>query len=303
MASFGDTLRRERELRGVELREMAEATKISIRFLKALEQDRVDILPGGSFPRAFVRQYAKHLGLDPERLVAEFVYSHGAEPVQLKTRSLDTGSRGSYRGLIVAVLILAALVFLAWKTWWEKPNDASEGGSAASIPAGPAATVPTDRVFPPPTAPTAASPVPAGKIVVALVARNSSWAEAKVDGAIAFNRVLNSGETERLEANREVVLSVGNAGGIALTLNGRPGVSLGRSGEVRRNIVINAQSIPSMVQGATAGGIAAPLLGASPRPATPRPRPTSTPEPTPEEPTASPEPTPASPEPSPAGYR
>src|SRR5919108_116085 len=79
MASFGDNLRRERELRGVELREVAEATKISIRFLEALEQDRVDVLPGGIFPRAFVRQYARYLGLDPDRLVAEFVYAHGGE--------------------------------------------------------------------------------------------------------------------------------------------------------------------------------------------------------------------------------
>ena len=81
MASFGENLRRERELRGVDLRDIADATKISIRFLQALEQDRVDILPGGIFPKAFVRQYAKHLGLDPERLVAEFVYAHGGEPV------------------------------------------------------------------------------------------------------------------------------------------------------------------------------------------------------------------------------
>ena len=63
MASFGENLRRERELRGVDLRDIADATKISVRFLQALEQDRVDVLPGGIFPRAFVRQYAKELGL------------------------------------------------------------------------------------------------------------------------------------------------------------------------------------------------------------------------------------------------
>ena len=79
MASFGENLRRERELRGIDLREIAEATKISIRFLQALEQDRLDILPGGLFPRAFVRQYAKHLGLDAERLVAEFVYAQSGD--------------------------------------------------------------------------------------------------------------------------------------------------------------------------------------------------------------------------------
>ena len=53
MGSFGENLRRERDLRGVSLREIADATKISSRFLQALEEDRLDVLPGGLFPRAF----------------------------------------------------------------------------------------------------------------------------------------------------------------------------------------------------------------------------------------------------------
>ena len=67
MASFGENLRHEREMRGVSLREIADATKISVRFLQALEEDRVDVLPGGLFPRAFVKQYALFLGLDVDR--------------------------------------------------------------------------------------------------------------------------------------------------------------------------------------------------------------------------------------------
>ena len=46
-----------------------------------------------------------------------------------------------------------------------------------------------------------------------------------------------------------MVLSVGNAGGLSFTLNGRPGVVLGREGEVRRNIVITRQSVPSLAAG------------------------------------------------------
>jgi len=48
------------------------------------------------------------------------------------------------------------------------------------------------------------------------------------------------------------VLSVGNAGGVAFRVNGRPGVSLGKEGEVRRNIMITHQSLPSLVEGAPA---------------------------------------------------
>ena len=58
MASFGENLRRERELRGVSLREIADDTKISIRFLQALEQDRVDILPGIRIARSSAVDYA-----------------------------------------------------------------------------------------------------------------------------------------------------------------------------------------------------------------------------------------------------
>src|ERR671922_917389 len=112
MASFGDNLRRERELRGVELREVAEATKISIRFLQALENDRIDVLPGGIFPRAFVRQYASYLGLDPDRMVAEFVYAYGdhAGAGGLGSATPAPRRRRSRRAqLIVAAVILLAM--------------------------------------------------------------------------------------------------------------------------------------------------------------------------------------------------
>src|SRR5688500_18858364 len=111
MASFGENLRRERELRGVDLREMAEATKISIRFLQALEDDRVDVLPGGLFPRAFVRQYARYLGLDPERLVAEFVYAHGggeAQPLR-GPKSEVRVDQGTPKGVVALGAGLAVL--------------------------------------------------------------------------------------------------------------------------------------------------------------------------------------------------
>ena len=87
MGSFGENLRRERELRGVSLREIAEGTKISLRFLQALEEDRVDVLPGGLFPRAFVKQYAVFLGLDVDKAVADFVASHAEAPPERKVYS------------------------------------------------------------------------------------------------------------------------------------------------------------------------------------------------------------------------
>ncbi|HXJ92782.1 MAG TPA: RodZ domain-containing protein [Terriglobia bacterium] len=72
MGSFGENLRREREMRGVTLEEIAESTKISTRLLRALEQEHFSDLPGGVFTRSFIRHYADYLGLDSEHVLAEY---------------------------------------------------------------------------------------------------------------------------------------------------------------------------------------------------------------------------------------
>lgn len=281
MATFGENLRRERELRGIELREMADATKISIRFLHALEQDRVDILPGGMFQRAFVRQYAKYLGLDPERLVAEFVYAHGGETAPVKdTRSTVRVDQGPPRGLILLGITLALLGLVAWKVhgyMTRAPQTAPPSLSAAPS----ATTFAQDRVYPPPSGTAAgAAPVASGTLVLDVLARRSSWVEAKVDGTTVLNRVLKEGESQRVEARQEVLLSVGNAGGIAVTLNDAPLAPLGLEGEVKRGIVINAQTAPAMLAAAAspaASGAPSPRpparRAASPRPPSPSPSP------------------------------
>jgi cytoskeleton protein RodZ len=71
--SFGERMRRERELRGVKLEEIAESTKIGKRNLEALEAEAFDQLPGGIFNKGFVRAYAKFLGLDEEQAVTDFL--------------------------------------------------------------------------------------------------------------------------------------------------------------------------------------------------------------------------------------
>src|SRR5262245_3590913 len=77
MPSFGENLRREREWRGISLPEIPRATKISVRFLQALESDRIDVLPGGIFRRSFVKAYADYVGLDPDRTVSDFLNAQG----------------------------------------------------------------------------------------------------------------------------------------------------------------------------------------------------------------------------------
>ncbi len=73
MGSFGDKLRREREMRGVTLDEISESTKISRRHLESLEKEDFDSLPGGVFNKGFVRAYARFLGMNEDQAVADYV--------------------------------------------------------------------------------------------------------------------------------------------------------------------------------------------------------------------------------------
>jgi len=73
MANFGETLKRERELRDIPLRDIANATKINLRYLEALEANRFDKLPGGLFNKGFIRAYARFIGADGEALVQRYI--------------------------------------------------------------------------------------------------------------------------------------------------------------------------------------------------------------------------------------
>src|SRR5438876_5461999 len=72
-SGFGGALREARERRGVSLRQIANATKISVAALEALERNDISRLPGGIVSRAFVRSYAIEVGLDPETAIHEFI--------------------------------------------------------------------------------------------------------------------------------------------------------------------------------------------------------------------------------------
>src|SRR5262252_2227529 len=78
---FGRKLREARERRGMTLRQVAEATKISVRALESLERNDISRLPGGIFSRSFVRAYAAEVGLAPEETVREFIAQFSDESV------------------------------------------------------------------------------------------------------------------------------------------------------------------------------------------------------------------------------
>jgi cytoskeleton protein RodZ len=244
MGSFGENLRREREIRGVSLREIADGTKISLRFLQALEEDRVDVLPGGLFPRAFVKQYAVFLGLDPDKATADFVAVHGEAPPERKVYQEPSRRLPISLGQAFLAVVAVLAVALTFRRGGEPARGPRAEPTPTPVVAAPA-VLPTDRVYPSPSvAPTALG----DSLVLTMTAQQDCWVEVRADGETVVNRILAQGESQTLEARGEIVLSVGNAGGLSIRVNDRPALPLGRSGEVRKNIVITRQNLPSLVQ-------------------------------------------------------
>ncbi|MCG8546566.1 MAG: helix-turn-helix domain-containing protein, partial [Alphaproteobacteria bacterium] len=116
LQTVGTTLRLHREARGEELRYVAQVLRIRYPYLKAIEDGLIDELPGPTYAVGFVRTYAEHLGLDTEKMVAQFK----AEVEGLNARAdlhfpapLPEGKIPSGAILLVAV-VLAAMVYGAW---------------------------------------------------------------------------------------------------------------------------------------------------------------------------------------------
>jgi cytoskeletal protein RodZ len=95
MSSFGETLKRERELRQITLREIAEATKINLRYLDALERNEFRHLPGGVFNRGFVRAFAQHIGIDPEAMIDSYLEENRKQDARLQEKDRDRARRAA----------------------------------------------------------------------------------------------------------------------------------------------------------------------------------------------------------------
>ena len=89
MEPFGAWIRREREQRGIMLEAISLSTKIRIRFLEALEADRLDQLPDGIIGRGFVRAIANHIGIDQEEAVAAYLAARAPSPVEPVLKSQE----------------------------------------------------------------------------------------------------------------------------------------------------------------------------------------------------------------------
>ena len=165
LPSFGEKLKREREKRSITLEQISLSTKIGTRMLQALEEDRFSQLPGGIFNKGFVRAYARHLGLDEDQTVAEYLQASGDAPaiqpeilpeesVRIVEVSSDAPSRQLPWGVFAAVLLLLALALSIWSQRQKK----HESTAAPASPPPVAQQTVEEHAAPPPTAPSPPNP-------------------------------------------------------------------------------------------------------------------------------------------------
>jgi cytoskeletal protein RodZ len=136
--NFGLHLKHERELRGVSLEEIAETTKIHIRYLEALESNEFDKMPGEVFIKGYIRSYARMIGFDSDEMVNVYDESVGRDrKVELENRDnlneKGESKKKSRAGLAVMGLALIALVAFGY-SYLEGIAEKNKDLQARSLP-------------------------------------------------------------------------------------------------------------------------------------------------------------------------
>jgi cytoskeleton protein RodZ len=247
--SLGGYLRALRSSAGGSLTDMAVATRISERYLRAIESDVRDDLPAPVFVKGFIRAYCAFLGAPADEAVALYDQERGA-PVTGASRTVRVRPPKGWVGHPLAIgsaLLLILGVGLVVLKLGSQPTPARVGEPRAVVraqesapeiapPAAPAGSMP----------PAAAAPVVAQtgvpetqRLVVKAV--EPTWIRVQIDDARVVEELLTAGTQREWTSDRRFVLTIGNAGGIEIVLNGRPLPSLGA-----RGAVIHRLSLPAL---------------------------------------------------------
>jgi cytoskeleton protein RodZ len=254
MISVGDILRGARESQGRTIAEIAEELCITQRYLKALERDDLSNLPGAFFYKSFVRQYAAILGvpiaklkpgldaitateaeplLPGENLLGQPTSENGGRSARA-VRVLDPLVEASNRyfsnrkiGVPVAALAAVLLVCSGFYSWWNQPP--KQARASRPQPAAASRTALAQPIMDVST-----SPDEVNHVVLNLSATEKTWLSiTNSEGKQIFSGMLEPSQTKTVMAADAARMRVGNAGGIAVRLNGKEIGPLGGRGEVR----------------------------------------------------------------------
>jgi cytoskeleton protein RodZ len=217
----GTQLREARVRRGLTLDTVRASTKVSKAVLEHIDQNRFDRLPGGILTKGHVRAYARAVGLDPERVVDDYIRQcfdgHPEELPLLPPPPLEGEPREPWLWIVeFAVLLVSFVLYSAYQRW--SPSLGAPPALDGRPWAGPAELISLHD----------------GKqrdIRIVIGASSPCWVSATADGAVVIRQLLQPGEQVAAEARNTIVLRVGAPEAVVYWLNGMPGRTLGPAGQ------------------------------------------------------------------------
>jgi transcriptional regulator with XRE-family HTH domain len=246
MSSVGEILRKAREEKGLSLDEIASATRINKKFLAELEQGTLTSLPQ-TYVNAFIRTYAKELGIDPESLRAEVAPAiipeekgTEAKPVQAEVKrkqpkesSAGSGVKGNPVLVLAAVLIVAVISFAALIEWMrsEKEQKPVEQMPFSEILRERKPEQVTRPIAVPESSFATHGAHERDSLLLEGVASDSVWVRIVRDDNPAQEYTFAPGIKMDWKARDYFILSLGNATAITFKLNGK---SVGALGKVKK---------------------------------------------------------------------
>lgn len=230
-ATFGEQLRLAREARGISLREISEQTRISTRYLEAIESGDLKRLPGGIFNRSFIKAYAKYVGYDEKEALEAYARTareQGASPDEVSTTPYKShvytdgnGARSPLMTLVLSFLILAILVLGVWAAvhvYQRRMAGTANDAPQTKAPQQATATAPQTNS---PAAPPAAT---AGFVIQLKARDQEAWVKTRVDEEDSQETILKPGMVKEFKPTQSLSIRYAKikAKALELTINGRP---------------------------------------------------------------------------------
>lgn len=220
--TFGERLKRERELREVSLEEVAKGTRIAERFLQALENEQWDKLPGGVFGRGFVRSIARYLGLSEENLLSEYDLARGESanpPPQKPEERIPSPPKWIPAAAVLALIALAAGLVIgghyAWKAY-QAHRAQKKSSAVVGLPAGAnMQSLPASLSLRPAESDDAAA------LDLQVAATKATHLRVIADGGVEFDGDLQSGENRHFGGTDRLEVTAADSSAVLLNLNGQ----------------------------------------------------------------------------------
>jgi cytoskeletal protein RodZ len=243
---IGKSLKEKREALEISLEEASARTHIKLEFLQALEEETFYSLPDPVYLTGFLRRYAHFLGLDADALVQEFqaqvseAMSVRIEPSKRESPSVrKKWSRPSL--LIVALLLIPTAYFLSLNAISHRASKGNLVTPRAKVSEGPLFP-PGERTKPQRSSPEAvkeAAPSAKGEWhTLVISARERTWLMIQADEGQSREILLLEGQTISLAARKGFLVTIGNAGGVRIVLDGEEVPLAGTSGQVIRDLML-----------------------------------------------------------------